>query len=818
MFSDPSERSRMKTRPHYIEIFLVSVAALLLEISYTRIISFKLYYYYVYLVIGLALVGLGSGAVFVAISKRLRETSLDRIIVYGCLAGAGSIGVGYYVASLVKLNTAEIWDYGSRASFSNVARLALICFALYVSFVAIGVMLASILGRAGERIGRLYFADLLGAGVACAIVVFVLRWIGPPAVVALSALLLAATGLWVSFTRPDATAMRPGRLNTTRAVGLVVGALAFVGVVASGLLPEPVVEDLKSYDRSADVAATRWDPVFRVDAINALPGVKFLYHDGLFGSGIYEFDGDVEGLTRFDTDLRSFPFEVLGEPPRDQLIIGSAGGHEILASLYYGSEHVDAVELNPGTVDLLTGELADYSGNIVDYPQVDLTNADGRTFLARKDDDHLYDLIWFVAPDSYSASNAASAGAFVLSESYLYTEEMVVESLEHLSDDGVIAVQFGEFVFDEKPNRTARYVSTVREALEEIGVDDHASHILIATSLFDHVPVSTILVKRTPFTDDEIDAFVANAEVVDGSNLQHIPGRTVADTAVNRVIDLEGDELEAFYESYDYDITSISDNRPFFWHFTPFPDVIANLFEPLDGRDLEDSLGERVLLLLVAMSVVFAVVFLLVPFVAVRSLWRELPFKGLSAVYFATLGLGFMFFEITMIQKLTLFLGYPTYSLTVTLASILIFTGIGSLLSDRYRGRERRATLGLFLVLGVLTVFYLFGLETLTEGLLGLPLLARVLIAFAVLAPLGLCLGAFMPLGLGVVARSSPHEQTYVAWGWAVNGFFSVVGSTTTTIMSMAFGFETVLLVALAIYGLAVLLFGRIINLSLSRN
>ena len=103
---------------------------------------------------------------------------------------------------------------------------------------------------------------------------------------------------------------------------------------------------------------------------------------------------------------------------------------------------------------------------------------------------------------------------------------------------------------------------------------------------------------------------------------------------------------------------------------------------------MDDATGERVLLLLLGIATLFSAVFLLLPFVAIRRTWAKLPGKGRSALYFTCLGLRFMFFEITLIQRLTLFLGYPTYSLTVTLASILIFTGVGALLSGRHKHRR----------------------------------------------------------------------------------------------------------------------------------
>jgi hypothetical protein len=155
------------------------------------------------------------------------------------------------------------------------------------------------------------------------------------------------------------------------------------------------------------------------------------------------------------------------------------------------------------------------------------------------------------------------------------------------------------------------------------------------------------------------------------------------------------------------------------------------------------------------------------------------------------------------------FLGYPTYSLTVTLASILVFTGIGALVSKRFAHRGWLMPV-LLAVLAIITLFYEFGLDNLTDSLLDESLFVRVVVSLIVLAPLGLCLGMFMPLGLGLVAKLSTHGDEYIAWSWAVNGFFSVIGSVLTTILSMSFGFSTVQFLALGVYVIAALAFTRI--------
>jgi hypothetical protein len=258
-------------------------------------------------------------------------------------------------------------------------------------------------------------------------------------------------------------------------------------------------------------------------------------------------------------------------------------------------------------------------------------------------------------------------------------------------------------------------------------------------------------------------------------------------------------DLARWYDDYRYDVRPVTDDAPFFWHFVRFRSALnMNRLSIIAGH--ESGIGERLQMLLLAIAGVLAAVFLFAPFLLRRAIWRELPHKGLAAVYFAALGTGFMFLEVSLIQRLTLFLGYPTYSLTVTLFAVLTSTGLGSLLSARLGAPTGRLLGWLALALTVLVAFYAFGLTALVQTFVGAPLPLRVVLAAAVLTPLGLCLGVFMPLGLRTVSATSRYGQEYVAWAWAINGFFSVLSSLFSTILSMVVGFTAVLWIALAIY------------------
>ncbi len=146
----------------------------------------------------------------------------------------------------------------------------------------------------------------------------------------------------------------------------------------------------------------------------------------------------------------------------------------------------------------------------------------------------------------------------------------------------------------------------------------------------------------------------------------------------------------------------------------------------------------------------------------------------------------------------------------MTLFSLLIFTGIGSLVTNVDGSQRNSRLIALLGVLTVLVLFYQFGLSHLVDRFVGAPLIVRCAIAVATIAPLGLTLGAFMPIGLVTIAGTTDHEREFVAWGWAVNGFFSVISSILSTILAMSYGFRVVLLGALLVYWVGVLFLMRI--------
>src|SRR5262249_44813166 len=165
--------------------------------------------------------------------------------------------------------------------------------------------------------------------------------------------------------------------------------------------------------------------------------------------------------------------------------------------------------------------------------------------------------------------------------------------------------------------------------------------------------------------------------------------------------------------------------------------------------------------------------------------------------YFGALGAGFMLLEVALLQRFVLLLGHPVYSLTVTLFSLLLGTGLGSLISRRLSA-ERVGTLTVRVLLAVVVAIALAALLVARVVDFAIPwsLAARIAVAAAILAPFGVLLGFGLPGGMRLIGRIRPE---IVPWAWGMNGAFSVVGATLAIFIAMNWGFTVTLLIAAAV-------------------
>ena len=139
-------------------------------------------------------------------------------------------------------------------------------------------------------------------------------------------------------------------------------------------------------------------------------------------------------------------------------------------------------------------------------------------------------------------------------------------------------------------------------------------------------------------------------------------------------------DRERFYAEYAQDVRPTTDDRPFFFHTTK----LADQFQVAFGRSMLFGNGLSALLTLMGIAGALVVLFVVVPLALAGG--RRPPSWLAFLVYFGALGAGFMLIEVAVLQRFVLLLGHPVYSLTVTLFSLLLGTGIGAAWSRRLAG------------------------------------------------------------------------------------------------------------------------------------
>ena len=456
---------------------------------------------------------------------------------------------------------------------------------------------------------------------------------------------------------------------------------------------------------------------------------------------------------------------------------------------------MDGVEINPIIVnDVMRDRFREYSGNVYNHPNVHVAVEDGRSFVRRSP--AKYEIIQASLVDTWAAT---AAGAYALSENSLYTVEAFDDYLDHLSDRGVLSIS--RWVFDG-----LRLISLAQEAGARRGWDP-ADRLAIVQ----HDKVATFLLKKTPFTADEKKTLLDAASSL-GFAVLYMPGTTTTTFGDNRddyARLMHAPDRHAFYAQYPLDITPTTDDRPFFFHTTKLRNhsFVAPLFR-LFGAHVERPVnpgawatgGLTALLVLLAISSLLIVLFILGPLaVTSRGALGRGWFRSLS--FFACLGGAFMLIEVALLQRFVLLLGHPVYSLTVTLLSLLLGTGLGSVLSRRIAdGRVRRGAMLACVAVAVVALLWGSVLPAIVQTAIAWPLGLRLALAIALMTPAGMLMGIPLPAGVRLLAATEPQ---LVAWAWGMNGALSVLGAILAVFIAMNWGFSVTLACGAALYAVA---------------
>jgi hypothetical protein len=516
--------------------------------------------------------------------------------------------------------------------------------------------------------------------------------------------------------------------------------------------PRVLFTKWNAFSRVALLEGPRWDRGLSERRIAALGGRVPEQREALIDVNAYapfvRFDGDLSRVAWLRADIGNLGHHLL-PPGRRVAVIGPGGGKDVLGALLFDPEEVVGFELNPILVDdLARGLLREYTGDLYGRPRIRIVVGEGRSGIARSGEK--YDIILM---NSVATWAAHCAGAMNLTEATLFTREAAALYLDRLRPGGILSVSLWD---DERHALPVRWIATTGA--------DPGRVAAIGNRWTKSRWFTTVLVANEPFTG-------AQREIL----------RRIADEEGFDVLPLSGG---SGVES-PLDLTPATDDRPFFFYTLRAGDALE-FWAPETRSENAAYFSLVVSLLIVSLFTAAAIG---VPLAVARVRRGETGLRGREVLYFAAIGAGFMIVEIAAIQRLGLFLGHPTRSLTVVLFGLLLFAGLGSRWTDRWASTANSAARLRSLLL-VLT-----GLLVLGRWLPAGPLLA-------LLAPLGFLMGTAMPAGLAAVGRRAGHA---IPFAWGVNGAVGVLASVLVILFAIGFGFRAAWTAGAACYLVAAL-------------
>ena len=782
----------------YLGVFLLTASTMMLEVVQTRLLSVVTWYHLAFFVISSAMFGMTAGAVWVYLRRdRFKPETLagDLAALTTAFAFTAALSLAFQVTLAPSVSR----------SVTTIVVFAELSLAMAVPFFFSGAAVSLALTRSPYLVGVVYAVDLAGAALGCLGVLAILEWTDAPSAVLLIAAMAAAAAMLFAVASPESTAVKARSPMALVRPGVLCAVLVLLGL-ANGATPyglQPIVVKDAVERKAGEFLYEKWNCFSRIIAMSpeilepALwgPSVTLppqqkarqiaLNIDGAAATTMFRFDGRIDSVRFLEYDLTNLAYFV--KHSGRSAVIGVGSGRDLLSASVFGMKDVTGIEINPIFVDLLTARapFRQFAG-FDSLPGVRFVVDEARSWFARTHE--TFDLIQMSMIDTWAATGA---GAFTLTENGLYTEEAWEIFLGRLNDDGVFTVS--RWHAPGEINETGRMMSLAVAALFRRGVRDPQQHLFLAST----GPISTLILSVAPLGATQI-ATLREACARYRYDVLLCPGEPAGSELLSRIVTAKDRaDLEARTAHGDLDLSPPTDDRPFFFNLLRLTRA-HRAFQYLRsggvvGGNLIATLSLLTILVVAAVLVVMTIV---VPLRhSVRDVGRSLVYGG--TLYFALLGLGFMFVEIGLLQRLSVFLGHPVYSLSIVLFGLILATGIGSFLSERIRLESRRTIVVWAGLIALYLVVLPLWLPSAMHLLQSAGIVTRAALATGVIAPVGILMGLAFPTGMRIVQQ---RDGRPTPWFWGINGAAGVLASVLAVALSIAFGIHTTLLLGAVCY------------------
>ncbi|MDB4981554.1 MAG: hypothetical protein JWM82_2306 [Myxococcales bacterium] len=752
---------------------LTSAIVVAHEVLMTRLLSVVTWYALGFFVLSIAMLGLTAGALQ-ALRARAAGAPLGPWLAERTILLAVSIIVSLVAALAIPLL--------SEPTATAFVAMLVVAGAMALPMVAGGGIVTRLMSELDVPIGVVYAVDLAGAAAGALAPLALLGPFDGPSAVLVLAVAAAACGLLVA-PRGQWRVLAVGA-TLVLGFGAVANNGAEKGLAVSFVKHqfEPTAHAAYAFEGWNALSNVRIRTAYDVQHAAALWGPSPKTPPGTVRSALALIDGDAGTVVHQFHDLHELEFlryDVTNvvhwlRPDGPACVIGVGGGRDLESALVAGHSEVLGVEVNPLIVDMLRA-LQPVSPILAD-PRVTVIVGDGRSVLARRAP-HCRTLQASLV-DTWASTGA---GAFAHTEATIYTREAWAQFLTRVAPDGLLT--FSRWYDPSAPREIARLASLAVAALLDHGLPDPSKAFAVVAA--GHV--ATLLESPVPFSAADIATLHARAEEL-GFRVLIAPDTKPVDETLARITAARSlADLDEAGLPVDLDTSPPTDDRPFFFQLLA-PRAWLHILDLMRGSRgggvvIPGNFAATLQLHKTFFAVAIVAFLLLGP--ALRrggSVGPSLPGRR-AAVYFGALGAGFMLAEVALVQRMHVALGHPTYALVVVLAGLLVSTGLGSALSERFM-RTRRATSRAALVAAVvLIVLPRFVIGPMARATEASSLGARCLWAGAVAGVVGLVLGTLFPSGVRFVARDRGVPRAL-----ALTGTTSVIGGVLAVIVSVTLG------------------------------